>query len=514
MSIVIHTNQGRFALEPRPDDTLAKAIFLSRLWLDVPLCSGLGKCGLCRVRYVSDAPEASQDESRRIGKDRLADGWRLSCLHPATDCEIELPEPVRSQPTMRTLSGGRGDFKLAVDLGTTSIHWTALVKGQPVATGQDLNPQMGLGSEVMSRLKEAGTAKGLSLLRTLISDHLAGLANRNAERLGGRCTSLAVSGNSAMTYILLGLKPDDLAVAPYALSYVGGDEKMINAGLPPAYIPPLLAPFIGADLSAGLTAIEYNADPGYPFLLADLGTNGEFILALSPTKRICASVPMGPALEGIGLSFGRMAGPGTVTGFDLTPNGLELKYFDGPPNGRPGMTGTAYLSLAAILLRHGVLDETGQFGQGNTPMAAKLAANLTTMAGEPSFAIANGLHLPASDVEEILKVKAAFNLAMSTLLAKAGFGTSGLAAIHLAGALGEHVNPNDLETIGFLPPGCKAITIKAGNTSLKGTELILTDTCARAFAETLPDTITTLDLTSEETFGERYLERMRFNYVD
>jgi uncharacterized 2Fe-2S/4Fe-4S cluster protein (DUF4445 family) len=224
---------------------------------------------------------------------------------------------------------------------------------------------------------------------------------------------------------------------------------------------------------------------------------------------------MGPALEGVGLSFGRTAGPGAITGFTLTPMGLELKYFDSTgPSDHLGMTGTGYLSLTAILLRHGVLDESGRFGQGNTPLAAKLAIKVTTIADEPSFDVGNGLYLPASDVEEILKVKAAFNLAMSTLLKKAKLGPSKLAEIYIAGALGEHVSLDDLETIGFLPPGCKARTIKAGNTSLKGTELILTDTDARAFAKTLPNTITALDLAADETFGTKYLERMRFTYVD
>ncbi|MBI9078619.1 MAG: DUF4445 domain-containing protein [Pseudodesulfovibrio sp.] len=515
MSIVIHTHDNdRVVLEPRPDDTLAKAVFLSRLWHDVPLCSGLGKCGLCRVRYISEAPEANLDELKKLGKDSLADGWRLSCLHPADDCEIELPEPVRSQHAVHTLTEKTGNFRLAVDLGTTSIHWTALIDDTPVASGQELNPQMGMGSEVMTRLAATGTAEGRFVLRELITSRLAHLAAMTADRTGGQCTALAVSGNSAMIYILLGKKPDDLATAPYTLSYVGGDERELSPSLPPAYIPPLLAPFVGADLSAGLTAIEYDTNPMYPFLLADLGTNGEFILALSPTKRLCASVPMGPALEGVGLSFGRTAGPGAITGFTLTPKGLEFNYFDISQNGHPGISGTGYLSLTAILLRHGVLDETGHFGQGKTPLAAKLAAKLTTIADEPTLAIANGLHFPASDVEEILKVKAAFNLAMSALLDRAGFGPSGLNAIHIAGALGEHVSLDDLETLGFLPAGCKTKTTKAGNTSLKGTELILTKPGARAFAETLPDTITALDLAADTTFGTRYLERMRFTYVD
>jgi uncharacterized 2Fe-2S/4Fe-4S cluster protein (DUF4445 family) len=507
VSIQIHTaDGGRVALEPRPGETLARTIFLSRLWQGVPLCSGLGKCGLCRVRYLSDAPAWGRDELRKLGQDGVDRGWRLACLHPSEPCEVELPAPARSQRAVRTLTPASGDFTLAVDLGTTSVHWTALSGSTPVATGQELNPQTGMGSEVMSRLAAASTAEGRFVLRALIIDRLTEIAAMAARNMGGQCIGLAVSGNPAMTYILLGKKPDDLASAPYALSYTGGDERKLGAGLPPAYIPPLLAPFVGADISAGLVAIEYGDAPQYPFLLADLGTNGEFVLALSPQERLCASVPMGPALEGVGLSFGRTAGPGAVTGYTLTPAGLSATRYPGPPDGPPGMTGTGYLSLVAILLRHGVLDDAGRFGSGATP--------LTTIAGEPALTLDDGLSLPASDIEEILKVKAAFNLAMSTLLGAAGLTPSRLAAIHIAGALGEHVSLDDLETIGFLPPGAKARAVKAGNTSLRGTELILTDPGARAFARTLPDTITGLDLTADESFGDRYMQRMRFTYVD
>jgi uncharacterized 2Fe-2S/4Fe-4S cluster protein (DUF4445 family) len=487
---------------------------MSRLWHGVPLCSGLGKCGLCRVRYHGDAPEHTRDELKKLGRAAIDQGWRLACLHPSEPCELELPAPVRSARAMRTLNPASGDFTLAVDLGTTSVHWTALSNGIPVATGQELNPQTGMGSEVMSRLAAAATAEGRFVLRALITDRLTEIASIAARNMGGTCTGLAVSGNPAMTYILLGKKPDDLAAAPYTLSYLGGDEKKLGAGLPPAYIPPLLAPFVGADISAGLTAIEYGATPKYPFLLADLGTNGEFVLALSPAKRLVASVPMGPALEGVGLSFGRTAGPGTITGFRLTPAGLAAVGFDDDSGAATGMTGTGYLSLVAILLRHGVLDESGRFGSGTTPLAAKLASRLTTLADEPALELDNGLCLPASDVEEILKVKAAFNLAMSALLAEAGLTPSRLAAIHIAGALGEHVSLDDLEIIGFLPPGAKARAVKAGNTSLRGTELIVTAPGARAFAQTLPDTITALDLAADDSFGTRYMQRMRFTYVD
>nr|WP_321256160.1 ASKHA domain-containing protein [uncultured Pseudodesulfovibrio sp.] len=417
MSIHIHTHTGEhIALEPNSGDTLARAIFLGGLWHGVPLCSGMGKCGLCRVRYVNDAPTHTADEIKKLGEDAIAQGWRLACLHPSESCDIELPEPIRSKPTTHSLANRTGNFALAVDLGTTSIHWTALIDDVLVASGQELNPQIGLGSEVMSRLAVAATPKGRTVLRALIVDRLTELVQTTAATLDGSCTALVVSGNSVMTYILLGMEPDDLATAPYTLSYTGGDEQHLTTELPDAYIPRLLAPFVGADISAGLTALEYHDTPDYPFLLADLGTNGEFILALSPDKRICASVPMGPALEGVGLSFGRTAGPGAITGFTLTPKGLKSRYFDDSASEKTGMTGTGYLSLVAILRKHGVVNESGQFDTGSTPLATKLADKVTITQGEPAFVINDTLHLPASDIEEILKVKAAFNLAMSALL--------------------------------------------------------------------------------------------------
>jgi len=515
LTIRIHTFDGNyFALNPKDGDTLARTIFLSQLWQGVPLCSGLGKCGLCRVRFLSDAPKANRDELKKLGQEALDQGWRLACLHPSAACELELLEPKRTQRAIKEHAPITGDFTMAVDLGTTSIHWSALCGTEVVASGHELNPQTGLGSEIMSRLAIAASEEGRQILRALITDRLVELIQIAQDNAGGNCTGLAVSGNSAMTYILLGKKPDDLSFAPYTLSYKGGDEQQICASLPPAYIAPLLAPFVGADISAGLVAIEYGGKPQYPFLLADLGTNGEFILALSPTERLCASVPMGPALEGVGLSFGRTAGPGAITSFQLTPKGLTPKLFDNSTHTPSGMTGTGYLSLAATLLQNGVLDESGHFSEGSTPLAARLAANISSVMEEPAYKLGNGLHLPASDVEEILKVKAAFNLAMSALLKKAGFGPSKLAEIYIAGALGEHVNLNDLETLGFLPPTAKAKTIKAGNTSLKGTEILITDPKARIFAEALPDTITPLELAGDESFGDEFLKRMRLNYVD
>jgi len=50
-----------------------------------------------------------------------------------------------------------------------------------------------------------------------------------------------------------------------------------------------------------------------------------------------------------------------------------------------------------------------------------------------------------------------------------------LRAIYIAGALGEHSNLIDLETLGFFPPGSSHKSRVVGNTSLKGAILLAGD---------------------------------------
>ncbi|GAB6125118.1 ASKHA domain-containing protein [Humidesulfovibrio idahonensis] len=540
--IRLTTHDGQ-SLELAPDArlTLAQHIFLAGLWDGVPLCAGLGKCGLCRVRFATAAPEPAAEELKRLGQAAIDQGWRLSCLHPATACDIELPEPKRSaQPRSSGATAQPGQHAdglcLAVDLGTTSIHWAVSAASaqdappgaQPdttvLSSGQGLNPQMGLGSEVMSRLSFAARPGGEEILSSLCQERLRALVREAETRHGAKVTRLCVAGNSAMTYLLLGLPLDGLSRAPYRLDDAGGDDRDIAPDLPQTRIPPLLSPFVGADLSAGLAALTFApreaGPPRYPFLLADLGTNGEFVLALSPTEHLLASVPMGPALEGVGLRHGRTAAPGAVRAFALTPAGLKPEYIERPPltgvDGKtedPGITGVGYLSLVAALRRAGVLDDSGRFVVPATPLGKRIASGLGLVQGEPVLDLGSGLALPATDVEELVKVKAAFNLALSRLLAESGLAAGALTAVYLAGAMGEHVDARDLATLGFLPEVLTARLVRAGNTSLEGAGLLLHSAEAWAWVRALPASCRALDLASDPRFGALFVERMVLRHV-
>jgi uncharacterized 2Fe-2S/4Fe-4S cluster protein (DUF4445 family) len=508
---------GRRPVAARPGDTLARALFRAGSFVGVPLCAGLGRCGRCRARFVADAPPPLPAELRRLSPDELAAGWRLACLHPVRGGEgLELPEgaadPAAPPVSPTAATAGRGPLGLAVDLGTTGLAWRllSLADGLAVAEGRGVNPQLGAGAEVVSRLAFALEPGGGDYLRRLVVDEL----KRLAAPAGPRLAALCVAGNSVMMSILCDKPLDGLARAPYGLSWRGDSLENLDPGLPPAYVPPLFGPFVGADIAAGLTALVRRA-PAYPFLLADLGTNAELVLALSPDRCLAASAPLGPALEGVGLSQGAMAGPGVAVAFELTPAGIVPEFYDPGHVGAPrGIAGPGYLSLTARLVEQQILDVDGRFATtpAATPLGRRLAAQVGRAYGEPYFETA-GCRLPASDVEELLKVKAACNLAVSALLAAAGLATADLASVHLAGAFGAAVSPADLETLGFLPPGLAGRAHVAGNLSLAGAALFLADGQSRRQAAELAALTELVPLVDAADSGAAFIQRMVFSYV-
>jgi uncharacterized 2Fe-2S/4Fe-4S cluster protein (DUF4445 family) len=405
-------------------------------------------------------------------------------------------------------SSGRdaaGGCLLAVDLGTTSICWQAVGEdGEILASGGFLNPQAGAGADVMSRLALARRPEMRRRLSTLVRSGLTDVCERLPWKVRGMC----LAGNTAMTAIFLDRDVEGLCVAPYRVEFPG-DSIVDVPGFPPAYIPPLPAPFIGGDVSAGLAAL-LKAGARRPFVLADIGTNGEFACITESGEAYIASVPMGPALEGIGLACGHIAGPDVVTDFAITPAGLETRPDLPMPR---GISATGYLALLSILLQWKALDRHGHFARDEKVDSRLLRGILDRVENAQNglrLLLPHGLWLTAGDVEELLKVKAAFSLALEKLLAAAGVTQERIADLWIAGTLGEHANPEHLETLGFIP---RALTRKvrvAGNTSLRGAALLVRDNEARRSIAALCAGARLVHLV-EDADGRAFLDRMVFD---
>ncbi|MFO7717268.1 MAG: ASKHA domain-containing protein, partial [Desulfohalobium sp.] len=281
--------------------------------------------------------------------------------------------------------------------------------------------------------------------------------------------SACLVGNPVMLGILAGWDLTPLARPPYALPSQS-NQVDLGPGLPQVYVPPLLGGFVGADVSGGLCALfEHEKTLQFPLLYADLGTNAEFVLAVDPERWYAASVPLGPALEGVGLRCGTVYSEKAWTGFDVGPQGLSGH----PVHVQPvGITGSGVLSLLAHLRRANVLNAAGQWQGGQTPLERRIARSWETRRGEPCFRLSQKLTLSASDVEEVLKVKAIFTFGLHRLFCQAGLDTAACRQVHLAGNVSRYVQPSDLIELGFLPRMWQSRVHLRGNLALEGAMLL------------------------------------------
>lgn len=486
--------------------TFAQAVWLSGV-APPPLCSGLGVCGRCRVRFLGQPPAPVPAEMSRLSESELAEGWRLACRHTVVgDAEIFVPTPAAAAARPLHTAPTATALLLAVDLGTTSLQWRALTpQGQTVLEGQEINPHMGAGAELMSRLAYAQNPAARLRLAHLTQEAL----RRIVRTLPVAPREICLAANTAMTAITLACDSARLATAPYSIPYAG-DSYVYLDGLPPVYIPPQPAPFVGGDVSAGMLCVQHLQDIEYPFLFMDMGTNGECVLALSPQHSLLASVPLGPALEGVGLACGGMAGtdtPGAVTAFRLSPQGLlAITLGQAAPT---HICAVGYISLLHILLRLGVLDENGLLQRNPpTPLGKRLAGELCDSADGLRLNLPGELHCSARDVEEFLKVKAAFSWAVASLLNAAGLRPADLRKSYLAGALGLYADTKDLRALGFIPEAVHLHIL--GNTSLEGAQRLLLHPEERPALARWSAASTTLDLTRQGEYMQQFLQHMRF----
>ena len=485
------------SIEVRKGQPLLHSLFEAHLWRGRAVCAGSGMCGKCAVRFLSTAPEPCVEDEARLGTEKLAAGWRLACRHAVTDsCRIEI-----SGTPMKLPECGRGEA-LAVDLGTTRIKWAVRSGSQVGPECTVMNPQMAVGSEIMSRLRYA-------LSSPVAREHLrrSVLEILNAVAAASGAASFSLSANTTMVSLLLDFPLEGLAFAPYRLPWAGGETVRLSPAMPPVYVPPLLGPFIGADVSSGLAYIT-SLRPSYPFVLADLGTNGEFVLALDSETYFATSVPMGPAIEGVGLCCGAAAGHGVLSKAELGPVGLRWNE-----QGLNGISGTGYVSLLALLLRLCLVGLTGHFQPGTMPLAQKVGERVRERALGRVLVLEGDVFLAERDIEEFLKAKAGVNVALKTLLDRAGLAVGDVEAVYLAGALGEHSLPEDLCTLGFLPEIWRDKIHVAGNTSLAGTVLALGKEEVRGWLEKLTERVRVVSLVEGEEFGPAFMRAMRFAWA-
>ena len=490
-----------------PNETLMDVLRRAGIGVSAP-CGGNGKCGKCRVKvsYGAGAKE-----------------WVLACrTYVEQGMEIFLPGAETGGAIcddageVTVFSGGTG-YGAAVDIGTTTIvlRLYDLRTGTGLGSRRDWNAQRPYGADVVSRMQYAMEHEdGLARLTALIRGQVLGMLQELCAEAGiarDEVYTLFVAGNTVMQHIFAGIDPRSIAVAPYEpMEYFTDGKPHFVPEWPglEVYYAPCVAGYVGGDITAGLLSSRVEALPGKNLFL-DVGTNGEMALCTENGILTC-SVACGPAFEGAEISCGMGSMPGAIRRVDWVEGKLELEVIG---EGKPlGICGSGILDLLALLLRFGVVDDTGRLlppDEVRSEMAAYMDEDED---GNGRFYLTEDstVYFTAGDVRKIQLAKGAVAAGISILLKEAGVRPETVRGLHIAGGFGTAMRPKSAVAIGMIPRELENHVSSVGNTSLWGAAAARCDAGRREKLFEIPKKCRYIELAGDPAFTQAFVECMMF----
>ncbi|MDR3238525.1 MAG: ASKHA domain-containing protein [Clostridiales bacterium] len=392
----------------------------------------------------------------------------------------------------------------AVDIGTTTIglELVDLITGEKLASHAVINTQRQYGTDVVTRIQNAGEGKLTDLRDCVTKDILKGL--NELVRQGGveknHVRRVAFSGNTTMMHLLLAIPCKSLGLFPFIPAVTGfltlPFQDIFNSAdfTCPATIMPGISTYVGSDITAGILFCG-GLRREKPSLLIDLGTNGE--MALFDGKRVlCTSTAAGPAFEGGNISCGVASIPGAICktvyeNASFIPETIGDIY---PP---VGICGSGVLDIGAQMVRHELIDETGLLEDENFDNGVPIAPD-------------SNIYFTQKDVRELQLAKSAVRAGMEVLLQQAGVGYDAVEQVFLAGGFGFHVDLEHAGAIGLIPEELRDKVFVVGNSSLGGCVKILLEQDAEREIQDLIDVSEEINLSNDKSFNDMFMEYMYF----
>ena len=234
-------------------------------------CAGYGKCGKCRVIARGELSPLSDTEKRHLSKKEAESGVRLACCtYVMGDCTVEEITETESTEVLLTsgLSCGLNcDLKgygIAIDIGTTTLAAKMFdEKGNELSAYGELNPEYKFGADVISRIEAAmgGSADEIALIIREALDRIVMTLSDSARISPSLITSIVITGNTAMLYLLTKTDTEPLSHAPFEAPVLFGKEiSPSELGLKSLsdsariYLPRCMSAFVGADTTCALLA--------------------------------------------------------------------------------------------------------------------------------------------------------------------------------------------------------------------------------------------------------------------
>ena len=472
--LTIHDHEKTVTVEFEPPSDLYDVLEEAGFFVD-RLCAGQGICGKCRAEVSGDVSAPNAQEIKH--------GTRLICqtvLLGDAEVHMTLRQTVRS-PSFEELpeqeDSSSASVGIALDIGTTTIFLFtyALPTGQILGTYGCENPQRMVGSDVLSRIQAAMEGKG-PLLQELIL---------NVIPKTSLIKKAVIVGNTAMLYFLLGKDPSALSHAPFeADDLFGRTENILGI---PAYLPPCMNAFVGADTTAAVLAAGM-CDREEISLLADIGTNGELALWKDGTLYV-TSTAAGPAFEGAGISQGSGAFPGSIDKVRIENGAIRVHVIG--EDAVKGICGSGLLDAVAAMLALDALDETGAMEAQRFPLTENVS-------------------LTRKDIRSVQLAKGAIRAGIETLAKVSGTALTDITTLYLAGNFGSHLSVESAAAIGLIPPILRDRVKVLGNAALKGAEQMLLDPAKIQKAERIASLSRHVDLGGNPLFNDLFVENMLF----
>ena len=418
------------------------------------------------------------------------------------------------------------NYGLAIDIGTTtvSVQLVSLPDGAIKATQTQYNGQIPRGTDIISRINYAQRPERLEELKDRILDTINRLisnvvADHDVQK--HEIHNTAISGNTTMIHLLLGLNPEYIRLEPYTPTLL--ETPLLSAAeigleINPyslVFISPAVGSYVGGDITAGLLCTDIVTDTEEVNLFIDIGTNGEIAIGNQDFIMACAC-SAGPAFEGGGLKHGMRAAEGAIEDITINPEtgAASVKTIG---NVKPkGICGSGIIALLAGLFKSGWLDSAGKLDRTRSSNIIQLEGRQASYIIVPKEESETGddISISEADIENIVRAKAAIYSACSLLLRQLDLNFTDMANIYIAGGFGHYLNLKNAITIGLLPDLPEKKYKYLGNSSLSGSYMALISREYQQRQLDLAKRITYIDLSTDPAYMDQYTAALFLPHTD
>jgi uncharacterized 2Fe-2S/4Fe-4S cluster protein (DUF4445 family) len=498
------------------------------------------------LRYVEVPAPALRDTTGDLQRleAALAQEWHLEglrfdhsvlrALQPALeDGDRGVTVAVRSDRDVVAVWPGLRDRAcgVAFDVGSTTLagHLCDLFSGEVLASTGRMNPQIGFGEDLMSRvsyvmMNPGGETRLTTVVRHALDEMVGDLcAEAGVDRLDVLEVSLV--GNPIMHHLAFGLDPRPLGSAPFALATTDPVtvpavelELEVHPGAR-VYAPPCIAGHVGADAAAMVLAEAPHHGTAMT-LLVDVGTNAEIVLG-NQDRLLAASSPTGPAFEGAQISSGQRAAPGAVERVRIDRDSLEPRirvvgsdaWSDDPHfarttrrSGVTGICGSGIIEAIAELFLAGVVGADGTIFESTSHRVVAHGRTFSYRLWDDPV-----IEVTQNDVRAIQLAKAALQAGCRLLMDH--MGVEEVDEIRLTGAFGSHIDPVYATVLGLVPDCDLDRVHSVGNSAGRGSLMALLSVASRRDVEEVTAWVEKVETAVEPGFQAHFVAAMGFPHT-